>query len=463
MRNINNNGDTFRDTISTISNDGKRNWIYPKKVSGKYYNARTYVSWLLLLILIATPFIKTDGHPIIQFNFFQRVFTLFGTTFGPHDFHIFVLAFIGLLVSIILFTAVFGRIFCGWMCPQTIFMEMVFRKIEYFIEGDANEQRKLNESNWNANKIIKKLSKYSVFYIISFLITCLIFSYVVGYERVYQLVTNPFEKGSTGVLAIFFTSIIIYWIFSWFREQACTILCPYGRLQSVLLDQNSLIIAYDNRRGEPRGKLTKPNNGDCIDCYMCVDVCPTGIDIRNGLQLECVNCTACIDACDKVMTKINKPKGLIKYASLNIIESNERFRFTSRLISYSLLFLIIAGIIGYLLSIRTEYNIQILRTPGMLFLEQPDNKISNVYDLNIVNKTFNNLPIDLKLNAPEGSINMLGDKLVLQSQGSFDGKFLVTLNKDKLSTMTVPIEVSVYSNGRLLTTMKTSFLGPMKE
>lgn len=458
----------FRNQLATVTDDGKRKWVYPKKPSGKFYNARTILSFFLLAFLIIVPFIKVNGHQFLLFDFLNRNFILFGIPFGPHDFHLFVLAMISIIVFIILFTVVFGRIFCGWACPQTIFMEMVFRKIEYWIEGDSKDQRKLDAEEWNGKKLFKKGLKNFIFFILSFFIAHIFLSYIISLDRVISIITQPPSAHLSGFVAIISFSLIFYWVFTYFREQACTIVCPYGRLQGVLLDQDSIVIAYDYKRGEPRGKLKRgeetSSKGDCIDCGLCVDVCPTGIDIRNGIQLECVNCTACIDACDEVMEKIKKPKKLIRYDSLNGIENKVKFRITPRIMLYSVILVVLIGILGYLLSVRTDYSINILRTPGMLFQEQPNDKVSNVYDLNIVNKTFNETPVNIKLeNQPNGELKLVGKDIVLKSQQIVETKFLVLLDKDDIKKMNTPIEIGVYDGDKLIKKVKTSFLGPVEK
>ena len=260
------------------------------------------------------PFIKVNGHQFMLFDFLNRNFILFGIPFGPHDLYLFVIAMIAIIVFVILFTAVFGRVFCGWACPQTIFMEMVFRKIEYWLEGDWLQQKQLSAAPWDSKKTIKKTAKYVIFFAISFFISNIFLSYLIGMDKLIKIITDPPSEHVEGLISILAFSGVFYWVFSYFREQACTIVCPYGRLQGVLLDRDSVVIAYDNVRGEPRGKIRKSEDqsilGDCIDCHLCVDVCPTGIDIRNGIQLECVNCTACIDACDGVMDKVKRPQGI---------------------------------------------------------------------------------------------------------------------------------------------------------
>lgn len=457
----------FRNELATVTKEGKRKWIYPKKPSGRFYNARNIFSFILLLILFVTPLIKVNGQPLMLFDIMNRNFILFGIPFGPHDFHLFVLAMIAIIVFIILFTVVFGRVFCGWACPQTIFMEMVFRKIEYWIEGDAKDQVKLNKAPWTGKKFFKKTTKQIIFYAIAFIISHTLLAYIIGLDKLKEVVTSPPSENLTGFFAIIIFSIIFYWVFSNFREQVCTIVCPYGRLQGVLLDQDSIVIAYDYKRGEPRGKLKRGEvertNGDCIDCHLCVDVCPTGIDIRDGIQLECVNCTACIDECDHVMDKIKKPRGLIRYASLKGIESKAGFRFTPRMTLYTVILVALVGLLAYLLSVRTEYSIAILRTPGMLFQEQPNGIVSNLYDLNMVNKTFEETPVSLRLENIDGELKIIGNDIILKPQEIIDGKFLIFISKSELTKMNTPVEIGVYSGDKLLESVMTSFLGPKPE
>ncbi len=285
-------------------------------------------------------------------------------------------------------------------------------------------------------------------------------------DALIKIIKDPPSQHLQGLSAILIFSGVFYWVFSSFREQACTLMCPYGRLQGVLLDQDSIVIAYDHKRGEPRGKIKKneiqPGKGDCVDCHLCVDVCPTGIDIRNGIQLECVNCTACIDACDAVMEKVNRPKGLIRYDSLNGIENKTKFRFTARMKGYSVVLILLVGLLGYLLATRTDFNIDVLRTPGLLYQEQPHDMVSNVYDISIVNKTFNQVPINLVLENKNGELKLVGKNILLKGSEKYEGKFLVLLPKSDIKYMDTPISIGVYSKNKLLEEVKTSFLGPVK-
>ncbi|MCU0414956.1 MAG: cytochrome c oxidase accessory protein CcoG [Ignavibacteriaceae bacterium] len=459
--------ETFRNQLATVTNEGKRKWVYPKKPTGRFHRARIIVSAILLLILVLTPFIKVNGQPFMLFDFLNRKFILFGILFGPHDFHLLVIAMISLIVFVILFTAVFGRIFCGWACPQTIFMEMVFRKIEYWIEGDSKDQRKLKSASWTGNKFVKKLTKQVIFFAIAFFISNIFLSYIIGIDELIKIITDPPSEHLQGLFAITVFSGIFYFVFSNFREQACTIVCPYGRLQGVLLDRDSIVIAYDNVRGEPRKKFKKDegweNRGDCIECYQCVEVCPTGIDIRNGIQLECVNCTACIDACDDIMDKIKRPRGLVRYASLNSIQNKAKWRFTPRAIGYSALLTVLLTVLVILMLNRTDFSVTVLRTAGLLFQEQPNDMVSNLYDLNMVNKTFNDIPVTLKLENIDGELKLVGNEIVMKPQGNIDAKFLVLLPKNELSKMSTQIDIGIYHGDKLIKKVTTSFLAPMKK
>lgn len=459
--------ESFRDSMSIVSKEGNRIWVYPKKPKGKFYNARTWVSIFLLLFLFVTPFIKIGGHPFLLFNFVERKFIIFSLAFGPHDFYLFGLAVIAFIVFIILFTAVFGRVFCGWICPQTVLMEMVFRKIEYWLEGDAIEQKRLNSSPWTGKKIAKKYTKYAIFFIISFIISNILLAYIIGIDELIKIITDPPSEHITGLISMLAFTSLFYWIFAWFREQACILVCPYGRLQGVLLDPNSVVIAYDYVRGEPRGKLRKyeeRTQGDCVDCNQCVDVCPTGIDIRNGTQLECVNCTACIDACDAVMDKVKKPRGLIRFASENNIKNKLRFRITPRIIGYSSLLVLLVAVLTILMFNRSDIDVNILRAPGMLYQKQQDDILSNLYTIKITNKTFDEVSINVKLENIEGEIKLIGnDKIKIEPSGILEGKFLVMLPEDEIKVMNTPLRIGVYRDNQKIDEIKTSFLGPVKE
>ncbi|WP_334057612.1 cytochrome c oxidase accessory protein CcoG [Polaribacter sp. P097] len=461
----------FRDSIGTINKEGKRSWVFPKKPNGKYYKYRSYVSYFLLAFLLSAPFIKINGNQFLLFNVLERRFNIFSFPFWPQDFHLLVISMITGVVFVILFTVVFGRLFCGWICPQTIFLEMVFRKIEYWIDGDRGKQIRLDKQPWNAEKIRKRLLKWFVFFVISFIIANVFLAYLIGGDTVINYITgNPLDNINTLISLIIFTCVF-YFVFAWFREQVCIIACPYGRLQGVLLDNKTINVAYDYKRGEReqgRSKFKKNEDrealgkGDCIDCKQCVVVCPTGIDIRNGTQLECVNCTACIDECDHIMESINLPKGLIRYASEENITKKKPFEFTARMKGYSAVLLILTGILVGMLFLRNDVEARILRLPGQLYQQKENNIISNVYTFKVINKTTKDIEnMSYKLLSHKGKIQLVSNQnFIIPKQGLAEGTLFIEINKSVLKDDNVDIEIGVFSNDELLETTKTNFLGP---
>jgi cytochrome c oxidase accessory protein FixG len=458
----------FRDHIATADKDGRRRWIYPRKVSGRYYRWRTWFSWLLLAIMFTGPFITIHGNPLLMMNIVERKFVVLGQIFWPQDMIIFAIAVLVGLTSIVIFTAVFGRVWCGWACPQTVMMEMVFRKIEYAIEGDAHQQRTLNEAPWNAEKAALKTFKHTIFFGLSFLIGNVLLSYIIGWQPLYQIIVDPPAEHLVGLSFMIAFSLLFYGIFARFREQACTFICPYGRFQSVLLDENSIIVAYDRRRGEKRAPLQQKfyerviaGLGDCVACNQCVSVCPTGIDIRDGTQMECVHCTACMDACDNVMTKVGMPRGLIRYASLNGIERGERLRFTPRLAGYCVVLLVLTTILGLMIFLRSDVEATVLRAPGSMFQQMPDGRFSNLYTVRVVNKTSREMPVELHLESPAGSLAVMGaGDIVVPPQKLTESSVLIELDPDAMKPGTTPLVIGVYSGGKQIETLKTAFIGP---
>jgi cytochrome c oxidase accessory protein FixG len=462
----------FRDSIGTITEDGKRAWVFPKKPSGTFYEYRKYVSYFLLAFLLLSPFIKINGNQFLMFNVLERRFNIFGFPFWPQDFHLFVFSMIIGVVFITLFTVAFGRIFCGWICPQTIFMEMVFRRIEYWIEGDRNKQRKLARQKWDAEKIRKKSLKFTIFALISFLIANVFLAYLIGSDKLIEHITEgPLKNISTLISLLIFTAVF-YFVFAWFREQVCVIACPYGRLQGVLLDTKSIVVAYDHKRGEGesgRKKFRKNEDraalghGDCIDCLQCVHVCPTGIDIRNGTQLECVNCTACIDECDHIMESINLPKGLIRYASEENIEKKTPFKLTARMKGYIAVLAIMIGILIGMLFLRNDVEANVLRLPGQLYEHKEGNIISNVFTYKLVNKTSTDIEdVSFKLMSHKGELKLVSTSkdFVVPSQGIAEGTLFIEINNSALSGDRNKIKIGVYKGDELIETTTANFLGP---
>jgi cytochrome c oxidase accessory protein FixG len=451
----------FRDSVGTISKEGKRNFIFPQKPFGKLYNLRSYFSYFYLVLFFTLPFIKIEGEPMFLFNVLERKFIFFGQVFWPQDFFIFAIGLLTFLVFVILFTVAFGRLFCGWACPQTIFMEMVFRKIEYWIDGDANQQRKLKAMPWNAEKIRKRITKMVAFFMVSFLIANFFLGYVIGIDRVGLMIQEGVfvHFGVFSSLIIF--TFVFFFVYYWFREQVCLIVCPYGRLQGVLLDRNSIVVAYDYVRGEPRGKLSDPveNKGDCINCNACVRVCPTGIDIRNGTQLECVNCTACIDACDEIMDHIDKPKGLIRYASENNIASKEKVSYTWRLKLYTGVLMLLLSFLAVLLVTRDDVSARVLRTPGQLYQKLQDNKISNLYNIKLANKTRRLVHLELKLENVVGEIKLI-NPVNVPKESYYQTSFFVVLKKGEIKQRKTELKIGLYEKGKRVETVSAVFIAP---
>lgn len=489
-------GEAFRDSVATISKEGKRNFINPKKPKGRLYNLRTGFSIFYLIVFFSLPFIEVNDEPLLMLNVLERKFIIFGMIFWPQDFFIFGIGMITFIVFVILFTVAFGRIFCGWACPQTIFMEMVFRKIEYWIDGDSTQQKLLKNMSWTGEKIRKRVTKFIIFFVISFIIANFFLAYLISMDQLIQDITHPAEHIGTLVSLLIFTCVFffVYW---WFREQACIVVCPYGRLQGVLLDKNSIVVAYDYERGEPRGKLTKEENykekedhdckctdckgdggckdvvqkmeavqpvhihGDCIDCHACVKVCPTGIDIRNGTQLECVNCTACIDACDAIMTNIHKPKGLIRYASENSIKNKVQLTFTRRIKAYTTVLTLLIILLVFLLVSRTDLDARLMRTAGMTYTSMPDGRVSNLYNLKMANKTHKDIPVHIKLENMPGEIVIINStNTIIKKEDYTTLQFHVYLNRKDLKSWKTPLIIGLYDSTKKIKTITAKFIGP---
>ncbi len=454
---------SYRDTIATVDEDGHRIWIFPKRVKGVFYKYRTYLSWFFLALLFSGPFMRVNGHPFMLFNVLERKFIIFGLAFWPQDFNVLVVGVISFIVFILLFTAVFGRLFCGWVCPQTIFMEMVFRKIEYWIEGDAAQQRKLAGMPWNAEKIRKRGVKFILFFTLSFLIANTFLAYIIGTDDLFKIITDNPQQHLGGLFTITLFTGIFFFVYWWFREQACIIVCPYGRLQGVLLDKNSINITYDFVRGESRNKVIKnrpADAGDCIDCKKCVAVCPTGIDIRNGTQLECINCTNCIDACDEIMLALNKPKGLIRYTSYNNIVEKTSKVFTTRVKAYSVVLTVLLSIFFYMLFSRPDTETTLLRAKGQLYMEQGA-YYANLYTLKSINKTFEAIDVRFAVkDMPAARIRMVGADLHLQPQGLAQGAMFVDIPKALYRAPGMKLQVEVYVGDKKVETLTTRFTGP---
>jgi len=464
--------ESFRDSISTITEEGLRNWIYPKKPQGRWHTRRVIVAVVMLALFFAFPLIKINGEQFMLFDILDRKFVIFGRPFFPQDFYLLAFLLVTGAVFIVLFTVIYGRVWCGWLCPQTIMMEMVYRKVEYWVEGDRPQQMKLDRMPWNKEKIRKKLTKWFLFWIITLIVTSTMWAYVAGTDYVLNFWKNPFAK--PGVLTAYLVfAVIYYFVYAWFREQVCIIVCPYGRLQGVLTDENTILVTYDYKRGEKRGPMRKGQDraalglGDCIDCKQCVHVCPTGIDIRNGTQMECINCTACMDACDAVMDAIGKPRGLIRYASKRSIEEGTQEIFTPRVKFYTAILAIILTVFIALLVKRPTVDLKVLRVRGQVFTELPDGNIRNYYNMTLINKTTHPFEdLEIKVLDDEGTaLTLVGiddQKPDLEVREVKQFMAYVDIPKGKRTGKT-EITFGVYDqNGKLLDKYKSVFIAPVE-
>jgi len=438
--------------------------IYARKPAGTLLKYRHWFGYSLLAVFIAMPFIKVNGEQFLLFNILERKFVIFGMVFWPQDLHIFVFGMLIFLVFIVLFTVVYGRVWCGWACPQTIFMELIFRKVEYWIEGDANQQKKLDKAPMSSDKFFKKTTKHVIFLAISFAISNLFLSYVIGVDALVEIITDPISQHVAGFLSLMLFTLVFYGVFSYVREIVCTTICPYGRLQGVLLDEQSLVVAYDYHRGEPRGHLKRSAdlqpNGDCIDCSLCVQVCPTGIDIRDGLQLECVNCTACIDACDSVMAKINKPPKLIGFYSSKQIDEDTKEKNTTRIVAYSVVLVILLGIFGWLIFSRTTVGGTLLRAAGTSYQVNADGTVSNLYNLELINKSGKELPFSLEPADTTFKIKIINPRHVLKKGETAQFSFFLITKSKNIGNYKTDVKIEVSSQGKTVEDLKTTFISP---
>ncbi|MEX0747601.1 MAG: cytochrome c oxidase accessory protein CcoG [Rhodothermales bacterium] len=386
------------EVLTTLTREGKRKWIYPAPSKGHYYRRRLVTAWTLMVVFFLLPIVKIGGRPAILLDLMTRRFTFFGVTFYPTDTFLLLLLMVGVLLSVVLFTALLGRVWCGWACPQTVYLEFLYRPIEVWIEGPEHRRKRRDEGSLTLDKAWRKTAKYSVYAAFSLVLAHTFVAYFVGWDRLLVWLSgSPFSHWGYFVLMAITTSLVLY-NFGSFREQMCTIACPYARLQSVLLDPDSLIVSYDPNRGEPRAKRSKkkiseealglaPALGDCIDCFACVRTCPVGIDIRDGLQMECIACTQCIDACDAIMDGIEKPRGLIGYTSEQALAGIPTRRLRTRTVLYGTLFVVVAGIFTIALATRSEFDVHVVRAVGEPYTVLPDGRIANRLRLSVRNQT----------------------------------------------------------------------------
>ena len=460
--------DRFRGELASVHKDGRRRWIYARKPSGPLYAARTLVSLGLLTLMFLGPFIELHGQPILLLNILERKFIVFGIVFWPQDFYLLVLSVLTGFVTIALVTSAVGRIWCGWMCPQTIFLEMLFRKIEWLIEGSAQQQVRRDRAPLTIDTAWRKALKHAVFFGMSFLIANVFLAYIVSADALWAIVTAPPREHVVGLFAISAFSLVFYAVFARFREQACTLACPYGRIMGALVDERTITVTYDRRRGEPRGKIVRgapeAQGGDCIDCGQCVTVCPMGIDIRNGIQLECVACTACVDACDDVMRRVSRPEGLIRHTSEEAVRTGRPNTLSWRVKAYAAVWLVLLVATATLIARRPDLDVLILRQPGTLQTTLDNGDVSNFYNVQVLNRSNHAYTLTYRVVAPAGgSITPLGPIGAVTPYGLVQSRFLLRLPPRGLAGTSTPVRVEVTQAGQIVAEVETSFLAISNE
>ena len=453
----NNIDQDFRDRPNNIDESGQRKWIKAKQPQGKWYKRRNIFGYTLLIFLIVAPLLKIQGHPFMLLDILNRKFYLFGQMVFTEDTYILALLMAVVVVSIVLFTVIFGRIWCGWACPQTLFLELVYRKVEFLFDGNGRGKKK----SYSPEKLkIRALLKHFIYILLSIFFTNVFLMWIIGPEQLLKIITEPIGQHLAGFFSMIALSVFYYWIYAFFREQVCTFFCPYGRMQGVLLDNNSIGVIYDYPRGEPRNPKVG-EGGDCINCRQCVAVCPTGIDIRNGSQLECIHCAACIDECNLVMKKINKPYNLIRYDSFRGIESGKRSLVNTRSIAYSSVLAILMVLLAFTVGNRSTIDVTLWRAQGTLYQQLDNDTYSNIYQIMFLNKGSESLELSPRLlDMPGGEVSLAGDKVVLPPNGKLKEALIIKLKKSSLTGKETEIKIGLYQGSVLMETVTTNFLAP---
>jgi cytochrome c oxidase accessory protein FixG len=456
--------DRFRDELASITQDGRRRWIFARQPAGRLYRARTIVSVGLVAFLLLAPFVRFHGQPVMLLNVIERRFVLLGLVFQPQDFYLIVLIALTVLVTLMLSTVVVGRIWCGWLCPQTIFMEMVFRKIEYAIEGSAEQQVRRQRGGWTRERVIRTGIKHVVFFAMSFVIANVFLAWIIGGRELIAIVTDPPARHIAGLTAILMFSVVFYLVFARFREQACVLACPYGRVLSSLIDRRTITVTYDSARGEPRRRLAAADSGgDCIDCHQCVTVCPTGIDIRNGIQLECVSCTACIDACNSVMRRVGRRPGLIRHTSAHAVASGAASAawWSPRVAAYAAVWTGLVVTVVTLLVTRPGLDVLILRQPGTMYATLAGGDIANFYTVQALNRTGRPEAFAIGVVDPRGAtVTLLGPTGHVDPYAVAETRILLRVPPQALSGASTRVTFAVQSHGRMVQQVESAFLGP---
>jgi len=445
---------------ATLDERGHRNWVYAAAVSGLFSRSRQIAAFVLMAILFALPWVKVRGLPAILLQIPERKFVVFGHVFWPQDSFYLVPLLIGLALCLFFFTALVGRVWCGWACPQTVFMEGVFRRIEEWIEGDHHARKRLDDGPLTLEKLGKKTVKHALFLFFAALVSNTFLAYFVGVEQLTHWVTGPPAEHWTAFVVMAFTLGVFYFDFAWFREQFCIVVCPYARFQAVLTDAHTLQVGYDLVRGEPRGHLGSAR-GDCIDCHKCVAVCPTGIDIRDGYQLECIGCARCIDACDGIMDRVQKPRGLIRYDSLARLTGAGTHILRPRVIVYSVLLVGVVAALAFALEVRSEADVTIFRPPGEPFVLLPGGVVSNHFSVRIINRGESDHAFRIALaGTPQAQLITARNPMPVKAGEQERIEVFVNLAQDAVPTGKFPLTLQFYEGADLVAEKATTFLAP---
>lgn len=452
------------DSVTTINEDGSRYFVHPADVHGLFTLTRRVFAVLLIAVYVSLPFIKIKGEPAVFLDIFHRKLHLFGLTLMFQDLWLLFFIITGVAFSLFVVTSIAGRLWCGWACPQTVFLDHVFRRVERWIDGDAPARRRLEDAPWTGGKIFKRVLKHAIFLVLAAAIAHVFLSYFVSLPALYGMMQQSPAANWGFFLFVFVLTGILYFNFAWFREQFCIIMCPYGRLGSALIDDNSIVVGYDTVRGEPRGKAGT-TTGDCIDCRRCVQVCPTGIDIRQGLQMECISCEACIDACDEIMVKLDRPKGLIRHDSLNALAGRASRFWRPRLFLYMILGLVGASVFAYATQQVKPVIVSVLRMQGAPYFRD-ESSIRNNFMVRVANKRAESHEYRIVLDSPASALASTGASahpLVLGPNEEVQEPLIMTIpDADFRGNFDVKVQV-LGQSGEVEGERTVPFLGPFRE
>lgn len=450
-------------SLGSINEDGSKKTLHPADVSGKFTRGRRLVALLLLITYVALPWIPVNGFPAVFLDVLNRRFHFMGLTLAVQDLWVGFFLVTGLGFSLFYITALFGRVWCGWTCPYTVFLEHIYRRIERLVDGDATARRKLDAAPWTAGKITRRVIKHGLYILSSLIIAHIFLSYFVSLEKLYEMMHHSPQAHVVAFGVVMFLTVGLYGAFSWFREQFCVIMCPYGRMQSALVDDHTINVGYDKKRGEPRGKAGTVGAGDCVNCLRCVQVCPTGIDIRNGLQLECIGCAACVDACDTIMTKLGRKPGLVRYASLTAFEGGKTRLIRPRIILYTGLLFLGVAVFAFSASRIEPMRANVLRMQGSPYYVT-NNSVRNQFLVRLINKRNEPRTFTLALDGglPAGLAAAGADApITIAAQGDELKPLMITLpEKDFKAPFKLTIVITDTKDGKIYRTKPFEFTGP---